>query len=112
MQASLAFSNMSAPKGISEKDVKSYSHQDEENNVSVSAAEMYTVNRGRGELQIDDLRNSIPILKQLNQVEAWMDRKFGVETTGADRVLEDKRDPPNVLNVRAHSIKPGRQGED
>ena len=82
---------------------------DEENayGKDISTAEVYSVpahahTRGRGELEVDEIRNRIPVLKQLNQLEAWMDKKFGVETTGADRILENERDPPNILNVRMH----------
>ena len=78
--------------------------QDEENGIDISTAEMYAVPRGRGELEVEYLRHRIPILKQLNQFESWMDKKFGVETTGADRILENERQPPNILNVRKASL--------
>ena len=90
---------MSSFNKISEKVMKP---QDEENGVDVSTAEIYSVPRGHEELEIDDLRHRIPVLKQLNQFEAWMDNKFGVETTGADRILENERQPPNLLNVCEH----------
>ena len=87
---------MSASKEMTEKVSKTYPVRDEEN--EISAAEIDRLPRGYGEVRIEKLRNR-PILKQLNQIEAWMDRKCGVETTGADRILENEREPPNVLNV-------------
>ena len=81
---------MSSVKQMSEKVTKP---QDEENGIDISTAEMYAVPRGRGELEVEYLRHRIPILKQLNQFESWMDKKFGVETTGADRILENDNLP-------------------
>ena len=91
---------MSFPETTEKISKAPYPEADEENDaVNITTAEMYTVPRGRGEVKIDKLRNRVPILKQLNQFEAWMDKLFGIETTGADRILENERKPPNVLNV-------------
>ena len=84
---------------MTEKVSKAFPVPDEENEINISTAEMHTKPRGHGEVHIEKLRNQIPVLKQLNQFESWLDKKVGMESTGADRILEDEREPPSVLNV-------------
>jgi hypothetical protein len=55
---------------------------------------------GRGELEVMEMRERISILRKLHAAEAWLDKKFGIETTGADRIPEDQRRPPSIFNVR------------
>ncbi|KAF2670966.1 hypothetical protein BT63DRAFT_370758 [Microthyrium microscopicum] len=54
---------------------------------------------GRGELEVIEMRERISILRKLNAAEAWLDKKFGIETTGADRIPEDERRPPSIINM-------------
>lgn len=65
----------------------------------------YANPRGHGELEVAYIRDRIPILRKLRALEAWLDSKFGVEKTGAERVPEDQRRPPNILNV-CFDLKP------
>ena len=58
---------------------------------------------GRGELQVIELRKGNSVLRKLKGIEDWLDKKFGVETTGADRIPEDQRHPPSIFNVRFYS---------
>jgi hypothetical protein len=46
-----------------------------------------------------EIQSSNRILKHLKIGEAWMDEKLGVETQGIDRVLEENKQPPSILNV-------------
>ena len=46
-----------------------------------------------------EIQSSNVVLRKLKQGEAWMDEKMGVETQGIDRVLEENKDPPSILNV-------------
>ncbi|KAI0998197.1 hypothetical protein K3495_g9996 [Podosphaera aphanis] len=39
------------------------------------------------------------VLGQLQRGEAWLDRKLGIETQGADRIREEDKQPPSVLNM-------------
>lgn len=52
-----------------------------------------------GELEVMAMRERIPILRKLRAIEAWLDKKFGIETIGADRIPEDERQPPSIFNV-------------
>src|ERR1700761_229404 len=46
-----------------------------------------------------EIQSSNVVLRKLKQGEAWMDEKMGGETQGIDRVLEENKDPPSILNV-------------
>lgn len=54
---------------------------------------------GKGELEVIQIRESNAVLRKLQAAEAWMDKKLGVETIGAERVPEDQRKPPRIVNV-------------
>ncbi|KAF2168970.1 hypothetical protein M409DRAFT_36272 [Zasmidium cellare ATCC 36951] len=54
---------------------------------------------GRGEIEVIRIRQGNAILRKLKATEEWMDRKLGVESTGAERVREDQRRPPHILNM-------------
>lgn len=84
------------PGTTSDDTVKQAAPLDEEK--SIAPAEIYAADRGRGEAHIEALRRR-PILRQLNAIESWMDGKLGIESTGADRIPENERKPPNVWNM-------------
>lgn len=87
-----------AEKTIDDTNIESRSRQDEEQG-SLHAGECVGPARGLGELEVIAMRERIPILRKLRAVEAWLDKKFGIETTGADRIPEDQRRPPSIFNV-------------
>jgi hypothetical protein len=72
--------------------------QDEEQG-SLHIGEYVGAGRGAGELEVIAMRERIPILRKLRAAEAWLDKKFGIETTGADRIPEEQRRPPSIFNV-------------
>jgi hypothetical protein len=72
--------------------------KDEEHAVAEGDA-LRTPSRGHGEMALISMRQDVPILRKLKAVEAWLDTKLGIETTGADRIAEDQRQPPSILNV-------------
>jgi hypothetical protein len=72
--------------------------QDEEHG-PVHVCEYVGPAHGLGELEVMAMRERIPILRKLRAIEAWLDKKFGIETTGADRISEDERQPPSIFNV-------------
>lgn len=76
--------------------------QDEEK-ASIKEGEVHGMALGRGELEVIEMRERISILRTLKAGEAWLDKKFGIETTGADRIPEDQRRPPSIFNVRSDS---------
>lgn len=46
-----------------------------------------------------EIQSNIPILRQLRKGEEWLDRKVGIELQGIDRVPEEAKNPPSILNV-------------
>jgi len=87
-------------KNLPTIETKTEPSQDEEQGTIAQADEFYAIHRGHGELEVAHIRERIPILRNLRAVEAWLDQKLGVEKTGAERIREDQRRPPNRLNVR------------
>ena len=53
-----------------------------------------------GETQVAGIRQGSEILSALRRAETWLDRKLHFEAMGVQRVPEDKRQPPQILNVR------------
>ncbi|PYI10925.1 hypothetical protein BO78DRAFT_304288 [Aspergillus sclerotiicarbonarius CBS 121057] len=51
------------------------------------------------ELRIQHLQQGNRLLWSLRQAETWMDRKLGVEGMGIERVPDDQRRPPEMLNM-------------
>jgi hypothetical protein len=46
-----------------------------------------------------ELQNKISIFRHLRKAEGWLDTKMGVETQGIDRIPEEQKRPPSILNV-------------
>jgi len=53
-----------------------------------------------GEIQVANIRRTNGVLRHLRNLETWMDRKMKFEAMGVERIPEDKRKPPQILNVR------------
>jgi hypothetical protein len=87
-----------AEKMASQIKLEAQPHGDKET-ASLQASEEVGAVLGRGELQVIAMRERVPILRKLRTMEAWLDKKLGIETTGADRVPEDQRRPPSIFNV-------------
>ncbi|RAK95312.1 purine-cytosine permease family protein [Aspergillus ibericus CBS 121593] len=51
------------------------------------------------EVRIQHLQQGHRLLRSLRQAETWMDRRFGVEAMGIERVPEDQRRAPERLNM-------------
>jgi hypothetical protein len=45
------------------------------------------------------IQSSNKILRGLKRSEEWMDEKMGVETQGIDRIPEEAKQPPSIMNV-------------
>lgn len=58
-----------------------------------SVTPAYEVARAR------EIQNSIAPLRWLSKGELWLDEKMGVETQGIDRIPEDQKKPPSILNA-------------
>lgn len=52
-----------------------------------------------GEIRVANIRRSNGLLRRLRNLETWMDRKMNFEAMGVERVPQDKRRPPQILNV-------------
>ncbi|KAH9214872.1 purine-cytosine permease-like protein [Leptodontidium sp. 2 PMI_412] len=46
-----------------------------------------------------DLQQKTNILRTLRKGEEWLDEKMGIETQGIDRIREEDKQPPSILNV-------------
>ena len=57
-----------------------------------------------GEARVADIRRGSRILQKLRAAETWLDRKLNFEAMGVERIPEDKRRPPSVLNVRTRFL--------
>jgi len=53
-----------------------------------------------GEIQVANIRRTNGVLQHLRNLETWMDRKMKFEAMGVERIPEDKRKPPQILNLR------------
>lgn len=62
---------------------------------------------GQGELQVIRIREGSSVLRKLRDAEMWMDRKWKIEGMGAERIPEDKRQPPRLVNVSHSSVPVG-----
>jgi hypothetical protein len=52
-----------------------------------------------GEKRIRHIQEGHGLLRSLRNFETWVDGKLGVEGMGVERVPEDKRRRPQILNV-------------
>lgn len=46
-----------------------------------------------------ELQRKIGFLSKLRAGEDWLDRKMGIETQGVDRILEEDKKPPSIINA-------------
>lgn len=46
-----------------------------------------------------EIQNSIAPLRWLTKGELWLDKKMGIETQGIDRIPEDQKRPPHLINT-------------
>ena len=45
------------------------------------------------------IQNGFAPLRFLNQGEQWLDEKMGIETQGIDRIPEEEKRPPSIINT-------------
>ena len=45
------------------------------------------------------IQNKIAPLRFLRQSEEWLDAKLGIETQGIDRIAEEDKRPPSIINT-------------
>ncbi len=70
---------------------------------SIEQDQFYATQRGKGELDVVRIRERTSVLRKLRAAEAWLDAKLGVEKVGAERIPEDQRRPPSIVNVSDES---------
>ena len=46
-----------------------------------------------------ELQQKTGILRKMRRGEEWLDEKMGIETQGIDRIHEEDKKPPSILNV-------------
>lgn len=54
-----------------------------------------------GEVEVVNIRQGNKLLRSLRGLEMWMDRKLNFEAMGVERIPENSRKPPQVLNASA-----------
>ena len=54
-----------------------------------------------GEAEVVNIRQGNSVLRSLRDFETWMDRKLNFEAMGVERIPENKRKPPQILNASA-----------
>jgi len=45
------------------------------------------------------IQQNVGILAKMRRGEEWLDEKMGIETQGVDRIHEEDKKPPSILNV-------------
>jgi hypothetical protein len=84
---------------LNEKDLESgkalsdYKSATDDPNRHGSVTPVYEIARAR------HLQNAIAPLRYLGKGEEWLDRKMGIETQGIDRIPEEEKRPPSILNT-------------
>ena len=52
-----------------------------------------------GETEVINIRKSNLFFRWINNVETWLDLKLNFEAMGVERIPENKRSPPKLINV-------------
>ena len=52
-----------------------------------------------GEADVVKIRQKYGVLRRLRDAETWLDRKLKFEAMGVERIPDEKRRPPQKLNV-------------
>ena len=52
-----------------------------------------------GEADVANIRQGNSLLRSLRNFETWMDRKLNFEAMGVERIPENRRKPPQILNA-------------
>jgi hypothetical protein len=45
------------------------------------------------------IQQNVGVLAKMRRGEEWLDEKMGIETQGVDRIHEEDKKPPSILNV-------------
>lgn len=68
--------------------------------IGISSEPEHDVQIGSAEyIRARELQQSLPILRKLRRGEEWLDEIMGIETQGIDRIKEEDKKPPSILNV-------------
>lgn len=51
------------------------------------------------DIRAHKLQNEMAFFHRLWKSEEWLNKKMGIETQGVDRILEENKNPPSILNV-------------
>lgn len=82
---------------------------DDKKDISISDATYTTESHQTGRLgsvtpihevsRTREIQNSFAPLRVLRQGEEWLDAKLGIETQGIDRIPEEAKRPPSIVNT-------------
>lgn len=81
--------------GVMSSEEKNHSHDLESGTPEYNE----TVLESSSKTRARELREKGGILSTLCRGEDWLDEKMGIETQGIDRIREEDKQPPSILNV-------------
>jgi hypothetical protein len=67
--------------------------------------EMQEIHLHNGELDVIKIQEGNVVLRKMREAEMWLDRKLKIEGMGAERIPENQRRPPHIINVCISSRK-------
>jgi len=95
-----AGAHVAHPEAIPEKDAHAGntppSYPDPEKGIMTSEP---TDSDSEEVIRARELQKRSGVLRSLRAGEEWLDRKMGIETQGIDRIHEEDKKPPSILNV-------------
>ena len=88
-----AASDRSPPSSTNEKAANTSAAYDDGAIRHGSVTPLHEIARSR------HIQNAFAPIRYLAKGEQWLDAKLGIETQGIDRIPEDKKEPPSILNT-------------
>jgi hypothetical protein len=91
-----------------EKHVHDHEHEKESHEKVVNEKDLEAGHpTAAGDLETDsaevikarEIQRDIKVLRKLREGEEWLDAKMGIETQGIDRIHEEDKQPPSLMNV-------------
>ena len=49
--------------------------------------------------KVREIQHENKLIRTMRESEEWLDKKMGIELQGIDRIPEEKKQPPSILNV-------------
>jgi hypothetical protein len=98
-QADLRQSYEKQHTGLDEKSQHVSEKQDLEAGTPTPATDVADNSDSEEVIRARELQQRMGFLRKMRQGEEWLDAKMGIETQGIDRIHEEDKKPPSILNV-------------